>query len=189
MAAEESYELQTMREGIKAILLGKRALTDWPLKALVPTSGLVKSLYQDDFALFTEAVKTAEKYQQLTIVGNRFRTPEQQTALKYKNKNTLVLLMPEPVNPHDEHAIAALVATGSEQGFTWTHVGYLPAKTAAVLRPLWPVIRGIPVIMQVSMADGMSVRERAGVVKLRAITPEYSDYVRVRELSDYLNDC
>lgn len=50
-------------------------------------------------------------------------------------------------------------------------------------------ICGIPVIMQASMADGMSVRERAGVVKLRAITPEYSDYVRVRELSDYLNDC
>lgn len=167
--------------------MGEKALTDWPLSALVPTSGMVKSLYQDDYALFAEKLQTAEKYMQLTIVGSKDRLPDQQFTLAKKNKDSLVLLFPETYG--GDFKVAALLSTsvGCGKGFTWTHVGYLNPTVATVLKDHWPKYNEVPMIMQASLVDSAHLRQQKGMVYLRMITPEYSNYIRGRDISEYLS--
>jgi len=77
------------------------------------------------------------------IVGNTYRPSTQQSALRNKNQNNRVLIVPEPGNPKDKNALAVLVARGlSSNSFVWTHVGYLPKSDAKRLAPEWPRYKG-----------------------------------------------
>lgn len=78
-----------------------------------------------------------------TIVGNSYRKPQQQSALRNKNKGNRVLIVPEPGNKHDSAALAVLVALSlSSKSFVWTHVGYIPKQQAADLASVWPRYHG-----------------------------------------------
>lgn len=78
-----------------------------------------------------------------SIVGNSYRDGQQQSALRNKNPGNRVLIIPEPANPHDPHAMAVVVAKGiSQNRFVWTHVGYIPRTEAKDLSRIWPRYRG-----------------------------------------------
>ena len=78
-----------------------------------------------------------------SIVGNSYRDGQQQSALRNKNPGNRVLVIPEPANPHDPHALAVVVAKGiSQNRFVWTHVGYVPRTEAKGLSRIWPRYRG-----------------------------------------------
>ncbi len=78
-----------------------------------------------------------------TIVGNSYRDSVQVSALRNKNPGNRVLLVPEPANPHDQYALAVVVAKGIPQNrFVWTHVGYVPRTEAKSLAKIWPRFRG-----------------------------------------------
>lgn len=176
--------MQSKKEALKDILMGEKALTDWPLSVLAPTGGMVKSLYEDDFALFADLLQTAEKYQQLTIVDSQLRLPDQQALLANKNKDSLVLLVPEMFD--GKFKVAALLSTSTGHGFTWTHVGYLNPKVAITLKDHWPKTEGLPMILQASLLDGAAARRSKRLVYIRVISPEYSQYIRMRDLYEYL---
>ena len=128
----------------------------------------------------------ADKYGQLQIVGNRYRSKEQQQILKSKKAGALVLLVPEPGNFKDENAIACLVSKNLPDHpykFTWTHVGYLPAHTAAKLKPYWPMDKGVPGIVHTTLFK----RPLGGdPLYLKPVNTEYSNFIRARMIGDYL---
>ncbi|UFK26632.1 hypothetical protein [Roseobacter phage RDJL3] len=77
------------------------------------------------------------------VVGNSYRDGVQVSAFRNKNPGNRVLLVPEPGNPHDEYALAVVVAKGTSQSsFVWTHAGYVPRAQAKELARIWPRYRG-----------------------------------------------
>lgn len=83
-----------------------------------------------------------------SIVGSRYRGTHQQSALRARNSGNRIIIVPEPANPCDPHALAVMVAEGTAQngtaqnGFVWTHVGYVPRATAEQLAKVWPRFKG-----------------------------------------------
>lgn len=147
--------------------------------------GNAQIVYQEDHSLFHHYLDEAVRYQQLQIIGNRYRSRRQQEILRYKKKNALVLLVPEPRNPYDPNAIAAFVS-GKEyrddsacSDFSWFHVGYLSKDTAARLVHVWPISKsGLPYILQASLDSNPT----ANNIMLRVRNPEYDDHIRARVL-------
>lgn len=156
------------------------------LSFLVPTSGQAVALHESEHSIFVGLLKDAVEYQQLTIVGNRYRSHEQQAALSQKTGGTLVLLVREPGNPKDTNAVACLVTQGSGDSskFKWRHVGYLPKHVAAGLAPHWPETKGLPMVIQATLRDSASVRRSSGNVYLTVINEDYSSYIRARDIGN-----
>lgn len=187
-----SFEKPLSAEYVKGSLILKDVLegripigsNDSFLSALTETGGNTKGL-GDEYSIFTGLLNDAEKYGQLTIVGNRYRNSEQQQVLSNKSAGTLVLLMREPGNPKDPNAVACLMTVGTEPGiFTWRHVGYLPAHVAKELALRWPTANGYPMLVHTTLKDSKSVRIRAGVVYLTMQNQHYpTEMIRARDVS------
>ena len=92
------------------VLKGHRAIghNDKFLEALVRSGTTSKTIPVGEF---TAAMYDAAQYDQLTIVGSRYRSHEQQQVLANKSARTLVLLMREPGNAADPNAIACLMTS------------------------------------------------------------------------------
>ena len=118
----------------------------------------------------------------LQVVRSSHRNAAQQSCYRKKHKGSMALLMREPGNKYDSNAVMVLMAGPSERGgFTWRHVGYLPASTAAKLAPHWFETNGIPVLLHATVAP-LSVNVFNKVLMLT--TEEYPD-VKYRDI-DYL---
>lgn len=159
------------------------------LSFLVPTGGQTVALKDPFHTTFIDLLKDAVDYKQLTIVGNRYRTTEQQAALSQKTKGTLVLLVREPGNPHDPNAVACLVTQGipeappgQQNSFKWRHVGYLPKHVAAKLASCWPESNGYPMVIQATLRDSAQARRISGNVYLDVINDQYSTNIRARDI-------
>lgn len=159
------------------------------LSFLVPTGGQTVALKDPFHTTFIERIMDAIEYQQLVIVGNRYRNSEQQAALNQKTKGTLVLLVREPGNPHDSNAVACLVtqgiadaSIGRDNAFTWRHVGYLPKHVAAKLAPCWPESKGYPMVVHATLRDSAQARRNSGNVYLDVINDQYSLNIRARDI-------
>lgn len=159
------------------------------LSFLVPTGGQTVALKDPFHTTFIGLMKDAVDYKQLQIVGNRYRTSEQQAALNQKTKGTLVLLVREPGNSHDANAVACLVTQGvpdappgQQNPFKWRHVGYLPKHVAAGLAPHWPESNGYPMVVQATLRDSAQSRRNTGNVYLDVINDQYSSNIRARDI-------
>lgn len=140
---------------------------------------------------FTAAMHDAAQYDQLTIVGSRYRNHDQQQVLANKNAKTLVLLMRESANAADPNAVACLMSKqinliDPNSGFTWTHVGYLPQTTASKLAPIWPTSNGLPMVVHATLRGSKQHRQKYGVVHLDPINEDYSSALKGRDLSRFL---
>ena len=140
---------------------------------------------------FTAAMHDAAQYDQLTIVGSRYRSLFQQQVLANKSAKTLVLLMREPGNFVDSNAVACLMSKAlgdfhPDGGFTWTHVGYLPATTAAKLAPIWPERNGLPMVVHATLRGSKQHRQKFGVVHLDPTNEDYSSALKGRDLSQFI---
>ena len=178
--------------GLKDVLKGQLSIgsDDRFLSALIPTSGRIVALKDPFHTTFINLLKDAVDYNQLTIVGNRYRTTEQQAALSQKTKGTLVLLVREPGNPHDPNAVACLVTqrivdapVWQDNAFTWRHVGYLSKHVAANLAPCWPESNGYPMVVQAILRDSAQARRNSGNVYLDVINEQYSLNIHARDIS------
>ena len=178
--------------GLKDVLKGQLSIgtDDRFLSALVPTGGQTVALKDPFHTTFIGLMKDAVDYKQLTIVGNRYRTTEQQAALNQKTKGTLVLLVREPGNPADANAVACLVTQGiaeappgQQNPFMWRHVGYLPKHVAKGLAPHWPESNGYPMVIQATLRDSAQARRNSGNVYLDVINEQYSMNIHARDIS------
>lgn len=98
-------------------------------------SGDLWGIKQIEIPTWTNRECEALEGLQLTVVGTEFRTQEVQTKWAAKNRGNMVLLVPEPGNPYDQHnAIAVYAAFANGTSFDWTHVGYVERHQAAHLR-------------------------------------------------------
>lgn len=186
LRAEESLNEIALRN----VLKGNRAIghNDSFLKALVDTGSYCETIPVGEF---TAAMHDAAQYDQLTIVGSRYRSHEQQQVLANKNARTLVLLMREPANAADPYAVACLMSKqvnllDPDSGFTWVHVGYLPQNTAYKLGPIWPTKNGLPMVVHATLRESKSQRQKFGVVHLDPTNEDYSSALKGRDLSQFL---
>lgn len=176
------------------VLKGHRAIghNDKFLEALVTSGSYCETIPVGEF---TAAMHDAAQYEQLTIVGSRYRSHEQQQVLANKSARTLVLLMREPANAADPNAVACLmtkqltergIPNDTESGFTWVHVGYIPQNTAAKLAPIWPTKNGLPMIVHTTLRESKSQRQKYGVVHLDPTNEDYSSALKGRDLSQFI---
>lgn len=176
------------------VLKGNRAIgtNDKFLQALVATGSYCETIPVGEF---TEAMHDAAEYDQLTIVGSRYRSFEQQQVLANKSARTLVLLMREPANPVDPYAVACLMTKQNSEnnvhpdinnGFSWVHVGYLPQTTAYKLAPIWPEKNGIPMVVHATLRESKSLRQKHGLVLLDPTNEDYSSALKGRDMSQFL---
>ena len=173
---------------------GNRAIgqNDNFLYALVNTGSYAETIPVGEF---TAAMHDAAKYDQLTIVGSRYRAHDQQAVLANKSAKTLVLLMREPANAADPYAVACLMTKQTtdrsvhpdvESGFTWVHVGYLPQATAYKLAPIWPEKNGLPMVVHATLRESKSLRQKHGLVLLDPTNEEWSSALKGRDMSQFL---
>ena len=133
----------------------------------------------------------AAQYDQLTIVGSRYRSHDQQQVLANKSAKTLVLLMREPANAADPYAVACLMTRQNlhndpDAGFSWVHVGYLPQATAYKLSPIWPEKNRLPMVVHATLRESKSLRQKHGLVLLDPTNEDYSSALKGRDMSQFL---